>query len=303
MRLTQGPLNYSGTAVTPDGKQVIAVGSSDRGELVRYDLANQQFVSFLGGMPAFDPTYSADGEWMAYNSYPDFSLWCSRADGSDRLQLTYPPVVAFNPFISPDGKWVAYEVRGGKGESRTYVVSTRGGAPRQVTDTMSWSANWSPDGNLLVFNDITNGWDNVEVKILELRTGQTRLVSGHYAGPQWAAPGKFIASQSNDTGLHLYDVATQKWSELVKPEKGSVINWAHSPDFKYFYYTAGTDDTKMYRIRMSDMKIDLVGSLNGLSLARGPDHNSQISVAPDASPLFTRQVGTEEIYSLTVKWP
>ena len=303
MRLTQGPLNYSGTAVTPDGKEVIAVGTSDRGELVRYDLANQQFVSFLGGMPAFNPTYSADGQWMAYNSYPDFSLWCSRADGSDRLQLTYPPVVAFNPFISPDGKWVVYEVMKEKGEARTYVVSTNGGAPRQVTNTLSWSANWSPDGNFLVFNDATKGWENPEVIILDLRTGETTLVPGHEAGPQWAAPGKFIASQSNETGLQMYDVATQKWSQLPKPEKGSVINWAHSPDFKYFYYTAGTDEAKIYRIRMSDMKTEVVGSLKGLSLARGPDHNSQISVAPDGSPLFTRQVGTEEIYSLTVKWP
>jgi len=303
IRLIQGPLSYSGTAVTPDGKQVIAVGTSDRGELVRYDLANQQFVSLLGGMPAFDPTYSADGQWMAYNSYPDFSLWCSRADGTDRLQLTYPPVVAFNPFISPDGKWVAYEVRGGKGEARTYVISTRGGAPRQVTDTMSWSANWSPDGNLLVFNDITKGWDNPEVKILDLRTGETRLLPGYHAGPQWAASGKFIASLSSEAGLQVYDVATQKWSDLPKPEKGSVVNWAHSPDFQYFYYTAGADDAKIYRIRMTDMKTEVVGSLKGLSLARGPDSNSQISVAPDGSPLFTRQIGTEEIYSLTVKWP
>jgi len=33
------------------------------------------------------------------------------------------------------------------------------------------------------------------------------------------------------------------------------------------------------------------------------DGNTQISVAPDGSPVFTRDIGTQEIYTLTVKWP
>jgi serine/threonine protein kinase/Tol biopolymer transport system component len=150
MRLTQGPLNYNGAAVTPDGKQIITVGSSDRGELVRYDLATEQYVPFMGGIAAFNPTFSNDVQWVAYNSYPDFSLWRSRADGSERLQLTYPPVVAFNPFISPDGKWVVYTDHNDKGDPRTYVISMDGGTPRTITNTASWSANWSPDGQFLV---------------------------------------------------------------------------------------------------------------------------------------------------------
>jgi tricorn protease-like protein len=265
--------------------------------------ATRQYVPFLGGIAAFNPTFSGDGQWMAYNSYPDFSLWRSRTDGSERLQLTYPPVIAFNPFISSDGKWVVYTSRNEKGEPRSYVVSMNGGAPRKVTDTASWSANWSPDGNFLVFNDITKEWENSEVKVLDVRSGDVILVPGHQTGPQWAAPGKFIAALQDVTGFQLYDVATKKWSDLPKPEKGSVANWAHSPDFKYFYYTAGTDDPKIYRIRMADLKTEVVGSLKGLPLARGPDANSQISIAPDGSPIFTRQLGTQEIYALTVKWP
>jgi hypothetical protein len=31
--------------------------------------------------------------------------------------------------------------------------------------------------------------------------------------------------------------------------------------------------------------------------------HTQISVAPDGSPVFTRDVSTEKIYALTVKWP
>jgi hypothetical protein len=30
---------------------------------------------------------------------------------------------------------------------------------------------------------------------------------------------------------------------------------------------------------------------------------TQINVAPDGSPVFTRDIGSQEIYALTVKWP
>jgi WD40 repeat protein len=48
MRLTRGPLNFNGASVTPDGKQIITVGSSDRGELVRYQQCDQAVRPFPG---------------------------------------------------------------------------------------------------------------------------------------------------------------------------------------------------------------------------------------------------------------
>jgi len=43
--------------------------------------------------------------------------------------------------------------------------------------------------------------------------------------------------------------------------------------------------------------------LKDLRRALGPDGNTQISVAPDGSAIFTRDVGTQEIYALSLKWP
>jgi len=81
------------------------------------------------------------------------------------------------------------------------------------------------------------------------------------------------------------------------------INWAHSPDYKYVYYTTGGQDPSIRRIRITDRTVETIGSLKGLRLAPGPDGDTQISVAPDGSPVFTRDIGTQEIYALTVKWP
>lgn len=108
-QLTNGPLTYSGVAPGPDGKKTYAIGTKPRGELVRYDAKTKQFVPFLGGISATHPTFSRDGQWVVYRSYSDHTLWRSRPDGTDRLQLTYPPFDASDPEISQDGKQVVFQ--------------------------------------------------------------------------------------------------------------------------------------------------------------------------------------------------
>jgi hypothetical protein len=57
------------------------------------------------------------------------------------------------------------------------------------------------------------------------------------------------------------------------------------------------------RIRLADHKVETIASLKDLRRAGGPDWNTQISVAPDGSAIFTRDIGTEEIYALALKSP
>ena len=47
--------------------------------------------------------FSRDGKWVVYVSNQDATLWRSRVDGSERLQLTYKPVSAFLLHWSPYG--------------------------------------------------------------------------------------------------------------------------------------------------------------------------------------------------------
>jgi hypothetical protein len=84
---------------------------------------------------------------------------------------------------------------------------------------------------------------------------------------------------------------------------GFVINVAHSPDYKYVYYTTGGPEPVAFRVRLADHNVEMITSLKGLALALGPGGNTQFGVAPDGSPVFTRDIGTREIYALTVKWP
>ena len=70
IQLTNGPLSYRKAVSSRDGKQIFAVGVEARGELVRYDANSKQFLPLLPGVPAFDPSWSADGKWVAYTAYP-----------------------------------------------------------------------------------------------------------------------------------------------------------------------------------------------------------------------------------------
>ena len=301
IQLTNGPLSYTAPVMSRDGKQIFAVGTKERGELVRFDAKANEFVPFLSGISAFNPTFSWDGNWVAYTSYRDHTLWRSRADGSERLQLTYPPMQVYYPFISPDGKRVVYQnVKGG-----IYIISVDGGQPQEIVEKDANAANWSSDGNVLVFGKARDAAHS-ELQFLDLRTGKRSVVpdSQDLLGGQWVSENVLVAASLNEAKLEVFDVRTQEWSDLV-PGKvpGIVVNWAHSPDYQYVYYTTGGAEPKAVRIRLADHKVENIASLKDLRRALGPDGNTQISVAPDGSAIFTRDIGTQEIYALTLKWP
>jgi Tol biopolymer transport system component/DNA-binding winged helix-turn-helix (wHTH) protein len=301
IQLTNGPLSYTFPVMSRDGKEIFALGTKERGELVRFDVRANQFLPFLSGISAFNPTFSRDGKWVAYTSHPDHTLWRSRSDGSERLQLTYPPMHVYYSFISPDGKQVVY----GNAKGEIYVISIDGGQPQKVVEKDASGATWSPDGNVLVFTKYFDADTHFELQFLDLRTGKRTVVpdSRDLLGGHWVAENTLVATPPNNAKLMIFDVRKQQWSDLV-PGKvpGSVINWAHSPDYKYVYYTTGGAEPKAMRVRLADHNVETIASLKELRRAVGPDENTQISVAPDASAIFTRDVGTQEIYALKLKW-
>jgi len=108
VRLTVGPLRYGQVGSSPDGRRLFALGTSLRGELMKVDPRTRQFAPALGGESAFYAEPSRDGRWLAWVRYPEGTLWRSRPDGSERLQLTSTPMEAHLPRWSPDGKRLVF---------------------------------------------------------------------------------------------------------------------------------------------------------------------------------------------------
>ena len=301
LRLTNGPLSYEQPFPSRDGKHLFALGLKKRGELVRYDNKSQQFVPYLSGISATDATVSSDGKWIAYMSYPDHNLWRVRADGSERLQLTNPPTTVYLPHISPDGTRVAYW----DGNTRSiYVVPVEGGIPRKIEDK-GIAAFWSPDSNsvaVFVPNTTTQGFGETET--IDLHTGKISSVpdSTGTVGAFWPAQDLLVALNIKDTvqGFVTFDFKTRKWSHLVS---GPITHWMQSVDGKYLYYTTGGDDPSVLRVRFSDGKVEEIASLKNFRPVEEEGVESWVGVTADGDPQLTRDVGTQEIYDLSVRWP
>ena len=301
VQLTKGPLSYSGSVASRDGKRIFAIGTKRRGELVRYDAKLKQFLPFLSGISAIDPTFSRDGKWVAYTAYPDHTLWRSRADGTDRLQLTYPPLEVSYPCISPDGKQVTFN----NGRGDIYVVGMDGSSLRRVLEKHAPVACWSADGTSLVLTAWAKGkhaQHTFQLEIFDLSSGKLSVVpsSEEMIGAWWVADDTLLAGTQDTTKLVTFDLKAGKRTDLVS---GAFVNWAPSLDGKYLYYSTGGDNPKAMRIRLVDRKVEEIAPLQNLRRVNDPvDDNTQISVAPDGSPVFTRDIGSEEIYALDVKW-
>jgi hypothetical protein len=98
-----------------------------------------------------------------------------------------------------------------------------------------------------------------------------------------------------------FDFKTQKWMDLVT---GDLVSWRVSPDWKYLYLIAGGTEPKAQRLRLADRQIEDIAGLKDLHpVTDAIEGLTQIAVAPDGSPIFTRDIGTQEIYALNVRWP
>jgi Tol biopolymer transport system component len=306
-RLTTGPILYSTVLPDPGGRKLFVQGTQPRGELVRYDATSKQFVPFLGGISASDVAFSRDGKWAAYVAVPGNALWRSRVDGSERLQLTYPPTVASLPSWSPDGNQIAYvSAQPGK-PWKIFLVSAQGGSPGELLpeNVGEIDATWSPDGSQLAFGRIaTMNPGTIDIQLVDMKTRHTSTFpgsTGFFA--RWSPDGRYLSAQTvGSKKIMLYVFQSQAWSEWLT-EPGDVDYPYWSSDSRYMYYTQiTTDNPRCRRVKLGDHNPEDLFSLNGLRRYFGI-WGSWSGQAPDDSRLFVRDMSTQDIYALDVDFP
>jgi Tol biopolymer transport system component len=304
-QLTTGQSLMYAPVPSRDGKKLFAIQGAALGELVRFDAKSQQFLPYLSGMSAIQLGFSKDEQWVAYASYPDETLWRSKVDGTERLQLTSPPMAVLQPQWSPDGKQIAFSASLPGKPFHVYIVSADGGVPKEVTkgDRDDVFPNWSRDGNSLFFGNFS-GAPAVGIYQLNLTTNQLTTLTGSEGRwfPRLSPDNNYIAALSNaNRSIMLFDMKTQEWTQLTKTSAIHVV-WSHDGRYVYFDSTA-EGEPALYRVQIKDRKLERVASLKDVKRPTSGTFGSWIGLAPDDSPLALRDISTYEIYALDWQLP
>jgi Tol biopolymer transport system component/DNA-binding winged helix-turn-helix (wHTH) protein len=303
-QLTAGPMSLSLPLPSKDGKKLFALGTKPRGELVRYEAKSGQFVPYLDGISAGGLAFARTGDLVAYVAYPEGTLWRSKLDGSERSQLTFPPLEVLAPRWSPEGKRIAFMGRQPGQGWKLYLVAAEGGnSPQELLPGNDGQAgpDWSPDGNSVVFGgfpeEISGDASATSIRLLDLKTHQTSMLSGSEGlyCPRWSPDGRYISATAADgQKLMLFDATNQKWTEPENLPEGCPA-WSH--DGKYLYFQSfDVKEPAFFRMRVSDRKRERFAEIN---LRRNEaDWFWWNGLAPDDSPLLLRDESSEEIYAL-----
>jgi Tol biopolymer transport system component len=244
--------------------------------------------------------------------FPDRTLWRSRIDGSERIQLTFPSLQALLPRWSPDGKTIAFTARSLGKPWKIYTISTRGGLPQPLIEDEGQQAHpaWSADGNLLAYAGAP--WEtgfiasSTSVHFLDLRTRQSSVLPDSQGlwSPRWSPDGRYIVAETVDSQeLKLFDVRSRQWRSLVKLSNAVVAYTAWSKDSRFLYFNAyGEKINGIYRAAVARRDgAELILDLR--NVAHAETLGQWFTLDPKDSPLVLQDTSIGRIYALDVQYP
>jgi dipeptidyl aminopeptidase/acylaminoacyl peptidase len=239
--LTDGSSNFDSVALSPDGRQLVAVERANRSSVVQMDLTTAAASRLIASERISEgAAWAADVPVMAYvtqrSGGPE--IWLHTPGSRDRPLVTAAnaPPGETNYFLlpapSPTGDRVIYSrvqnQQTGAGAARLWIASTSGGPSVPLTNTtdLEIPGSWSPDGNWFVYLGI----NEAAPSLMMVRTsGQaTPVVLKAPVGgeiPAWSPDGQWIKYQMLDGSDHLISQDGVRTRELGNPPS---IAWAFS---------------------------------------------------------------------------
>jgi serine/threonine protein kinase len=241
------------------------------------------------------PALSPDGRMLAFirggNSFfGPGQIYVKLLPGGNPVQLTHDATSKLSPSFSPDSSRIAYSL---SEPWDTWEVAVLGGEPHLLLPNAS-SLTWIEAGKRLLFSEIREGGHMVVVTTDESRgnsrdvyvpPGKRSMAHHSYLSPdgRWVL---IVQMSSQEEILPCRVVPFQGTNEVrvVGPPNGTCLAGAWSPDGKWIYLTAKTDDFHVWRQRFPDGEPE--------QLTFGPTSQEGIAMAPDGKSLIT-SVGSQ----------
>jgi Tol biopolymer transport system component/DNA-binding winged helix-turn-helix (wHTH) protein len=303
-QITNGPLDYQAPGTATGGERIYFIGAASQYQLLRAMPRASTFTTLDQNLSAAEMAeYSHDGQWIAWLNASDNSLWRSRVDGSERIELTTPPLRIFTMKWSPDGRRLAVMgLEPGK-PWKIYLIDAEGGklTPAMNEDRNEADPTWSPDGGSIVFGRPPGRMDSAQPKAiyeLDLATHKTVEIpdSAGLFSPRLSPDGRYIAAMPMDQrALMLYDRSAGRWITLAKHGVGDPT-WSH--DGRYVYFQDFLEPGKpIYKVAVPGGKPQPVATIQSLLPISAIDYRL-IGLAPGDLPIVTARTPDVNLYSV-----
>lgn len=270
--------------------------------------ARAERTTTSGGLDHF-PSYSPDGQWLAYSSNRQGSFELevmSLIDSGPPRQITVDGNENVQPAWSPDGKRLAFHSIKRRG---IWIVPASGGEATQLCAFGSRPA-WSKDGQWIAFQSDTladlseqggTAMPSTTIGIVSPNGGETRQVTrperpaGGHGGPTWSPNGQFLVFTTYLSGRSQLMAIDVDGTNLRAIDCGSALcsDPVFAPDGKALYYGVAQPGpvSEIWRLRLAANGV-ATGAPVAIAVLPGNTRHKQLAVSPDGRELAYSLIST-----------
>lgn len=305
VQVTNGPLDFEAPITGTEGHRLYFIGANPEIGLLEFRNDSRAFARMDGSFSsAALAAFSRDGKWVAWLNTMDGSLWRSRSDGSDRFQLTAPPLRVFMMRWSPDDKKLAIMAEQPGQPWRIFILDASGGQlePLLNEDLSEADPDWSSDGKWLVMGRLPQSMSpEAQPRALyEVEAGTRKVVkipgSDGLFSPRLSPDDRFIAALNlTQRTLMLFDRNSGTW-RVLSNHSAADPQWSHESTAIFFQDNLESGKP-IYRADVRTGSLQVVARFDDLRPLSARDFRF-IALAPGDLPVVSAWTSNVNLYSI-----